>query len=53
MGLVVGSYIPFRWVVGGRQLCALLVGVGGRQLCALQVEVGGRLLCAFLVAYYW
>jgi hypothetical protein len=34
---VVGIYVPFRWGVGGRQLCAFLVGVGGRQVCALLV----------------
>jgi hypothetical protein len=31
-GLVLGNYVPFWW--GGRQLCAILVGVVGRQLCA-------------------
>jgi hypothetical protein len=36
-GLVVGSYVPFRYEVGVRQLCALLVGVGMRQLCAFVV----------------
>jgi hypothetical protein len=25
-GLLVGSNVPFRYVVGDRQLCALLVG---------------------------
>jgi hypothetical protein len=36
-GLLVGSYVPFRQGVFGRQLCAFEVGVGGRQLCALLV----------------
>jgi hypothetical protein len=34
---VVGSFVPFSYWVGGRQLCAHLVGFGGRQLCALKV----------------
>jgi hypothetical protein len=35
--LVVGSYVPFCWEFGVRQLRAFQVGVGGRQLCALLV----------------
>jgi hypothetical protein len=33
MGLVVGSYVPFRVRVDG----TLLVGVDGRRLCAFQL----------------
>jgi hypothetical protein len=36
-GLVVGSYVPFRYFVGSLHLCASQVGFGGRQLCALLV----------------
>jgi hypothetical protein len=52
-GLVVGSYVPFSYGVGFRQLNALLVGVGGRHLCAFKVGVGGTQLRAFLVGGWW
>jgi hypothetical protein len=36
-GLLVSSYVPFWWGIGGRQLCAFWYWVDGRQLCAFQV----------------
>jgi hypothetical protein len=41
-GLMLGSYVTFRWGFGGRQLCALLVGVGCRSFVRLWKGLGGR-----------
>jgi hypothetical protein len=63
---VVGSYVPFREGVCGRQLCAFLVGgrwwavirLTGRWLVVgsyvnIRQGVVGRQLCAFEVSSWW
>jgi hypothetical protein len=52
-GFVVGSYLPFWYGVGGKQLSGFLYGVCGRQLFAFLVGVGFRQLCALLVGFWW